>query len=441
MLLRAFALLLLAAPPPLPAVVLLDKQELLLRQRPHPPSAGASPSPRHIVYVLSDNVGHANIGFSRRALAPPGSQPDPGLREVHTPNLDLLASTGVELQRFYTYKMCSPSRSSLLSGRLPHHVNMHNSPQTAPGAGIPAGMTTMPAFLKTAGYHTHQLGKYHVGFSTAQHTPKARGFDTSFGYLFAYNDYLHEWGRMHCPLGGNASSGSVPYAPAEGASCTQRSYAARNLSFITDLWETTADGREGPAYAQNGTGFEETLLASRAEQIIDSHDPSQPLFLFYAMHFLHSPLCVPDDILARFLDIDNEDRRYVAAMAFYMDQLIGRLVARLLARDMWKDTLFVWTSDNGAAIELNTGAKNSFPLRGGYYTNWEGGVRAPALVNGGLLPPAQRGQARTGFVHIADWLATFCALAGCIPNDTMAASYGLGRGVRGGLKINSLSSR
>jgi arylsulfatase A-like enzyme len=68
-------------------------------------------------------------------------------------------------------------------------------------------------------------------------------------------------------------------------------------------------------------------------------------------------------------------------------------------------TVFIWTSDNGAAIELDTGAKNAYPLKGGYTTDWEGGVRAPALVNGGYLPNQQRGKMLDGLVHISDWCA------------------------------------
>ena len=86
------------------------------------------------------------------------------------------------------------------------------------------------------------------------------------------------------------------------------------------------------------------------------------------------------------------------------------------------------TASTGAAIEQNTGAKSSFPLRGGYTTNWEGGVRAAALVNGGLLPAAVRGKklaGATSYVHLCDFYATFCYLAGVNAADTAAERLGL----------------
>jgi arylsulfatase B len=81
------------------------------------PAANAAPRP-HIVVLLTDNMGWANVGFHR-----PPSLP---AREIHTPNVDKLAASGLILDRHYTYKFCSPSRSSFLSGRLPFHVNIYN---------------------------------------------------------------------------------------------------------------------------------------------------------------------------------------------------------------------------------------------------------------------------------------------------------------------------
>ena len=118
----------------------------------------AAPRP-HIVYMLSDNLGWANVGYHRAAMG----RPSP---EVQTPHIDGLVADGIELDRFYTYKFCSPSRSAFLTGRLPIHVNFHNSDQRMPGAGIPLGMTTIAEKLKGAGYATHQIGKWHVGSAT-----------------------------------------------------------------------------------------------------------------------------------------------------------------------------------------------------------------------------------------------------------------------------------
>lgn len=101
----------------------------------------ASPAPKpHIIMMLADNVGWANVGFHR----PPREDP----REVQTPNIDRLHADGLELARHYTYKFCSPSRSAFLSGRLPMHVNIYNDDPSRPFAGVPTNMTTS-GFLLT----------------------------------------------------------------------------------------------------------------------------------------------------------------------------------------------------------------------------------------------------------------------------------------------------
>ena len=115
-------------------------------------------------------------------------------------------------------------------------------------------------------------------------------------------------------------------------------------------------------------------------------------------------------------------------MLNYMDDVVGNVASALKDAGLWNNTLMVWSSDNGAAVELCTGMKNSYPLRGGYYTNWEGGVRANALVNGGLLPQAVRGTKLAGvgsYIHLCDWWATFLFLAGVDPRDDKAAAASL----------------
>eukprot|EP00041_Stephanoeca_diplocostata_P023001 m.557996 g.557996 ORF g.557996 m.557996 type:complete len:626 (+) comp22195_c0_seq1:114-1991(+) len=387
---------------------------------------GAHSKP-HIIYILTDNLGFGNVGYLR-AQTPAGPSP-----EIVTPTLDNLAETGIQLHRFYTYKFCAPSRASLISGRWPIHVNHHNVGLLQPGFGIPENMTTMPRFLKNLGYSTHHVGKWHLGFSTPRKTPLGRGFDSSLGYLFAYNDYLHGFSEEGCEnttLNGTFP-GKVNYTnTSESHMCTSRSIAMRHLHYFTDLWQSgTSD--EGPAYNINGTGFEEGLFVNRVNGIIDGHDASNtdhPLFLYYAMHMLHSPLCVPEEFLDRFSFItDNEDRRYVSAMMLYADHVIDSIVTNLKENGLWANTLFIWTSDNGAAIELDTGAKSAYPLRGGYYTNQDGGVRAPALVNGGILPATMRGKTLSGLMHLCDWLPTLVlgAAGGTNVTDPATATEGL----------------
>jgi len=89
-------------------------------------------------------------------------------------------------------------------------------------------------------------------------------------------------------------------------------------------------------------------------------------------------------------------------MVKYMDDVVGDIVSELKAGDMWNDTLLVFSADNGGPLYITANA-NNYPLRGGKYSDWEGGVRTNAFVSGGVLPEDVHGTTRQEFVHIADW--------------------------------------
>ena len=339
----------------------------------------------HIVFMLVDDWGWANVGYHR----------DPPTREFDTPNIDSLVKEGLELDQHYVYQFCSPSRSSLMTGRLPIHVNdrndglqLYNPNDPVSGfAGIPRNMTGIAAKMKEAGYATHMVEKWHAGTATPDHIPTGRGFDTSFGYLGGANDY---------------------YTEREGGKC--------NKTPMVDLWDT-----DKPATGVNGTGpdnYEEALFAERLQQVVGSRDASTPLFLYYAPHIVHSPYEVPDRYLKKFSFIDDKRRQVYAAMVKYLDDVVGNLTSALKDRGLWDNLLFITSSDNGGPIYQ---AANNYPLRGSKHSDWQGGVRVNAFVSGGYLPEKMRGQKTDGYIHLADWYATLCGLAGVDPTDEEAA--------------------
>ena len=109
------------------------------------------------------------------------------------------------------------------------------------------------------------------------------------------------------------------------------------------------------------------------------------------------------------------------AMVNYLDDVIGEMVNALKARGMWSNTLIVMSSDNGGYL---SGA-NNYPLKGTKGSDWQGGIRVNGFVSGGFLPAAMRGRKTEGYIHLADWYATFSGLAGVDPTDQLAASAGL----------------
>ena len=124
----------------------------------------------HIFLVLADDFGWNNIGWRNK--------------EIRSPHLDKLAADGIKLDRHYVFKYCSPTRSSLLSGRYPLHVNQNNECNSILSrSGIDIRMTLLPAKMKLAGYKTAMTGKWHCGGRTHANLPVNRGFDSHYGFL------------------------------------------------------------------------------------------------------------------------------------------------------------------------------------------------------------------------------------------------------------------
>jgi len=180
------------------------------------------------------------------------------------------------------------------------------------------------------------------------------------------------------------------------------------------------------------TTYEEDIFKSRAVSIIESHNTSIPLFLFYSFHLMHSPLQVPPQYLKRIDELvaaagappfDARNRRTYAAMVLYLDEAVGELAQAFRRRHMWKDTLMIFVTDNGGPL-YEPGAANNFPLRGGKYNDFQGGVATNTFVSGGWLPLRARGSTFHGVVSIADWYAILCGLAGVSSEDEKAAEVG-----------------
>ena len=346
----------------------------------------------HIVFLMVDDWGWANVGYHRNDNS----------KEIVTPNIDKLVKEGLQLDQHYVYKVCSPTRSSFLSGRVPIHVHLGGTNKTVYNPkdpvsgfdGIPRSMTGIGTKMKEGGYATHMVGKWDAEMATPDHTPQGRGFDTSLNYFHHANDF---------------------YTERAGGRCDKTP--------IVDLWATNK-----PAASLNGTGpdgYEEGLFKDQILQIIENHDPTTPLFLYYAAHIVHRPYQVPNKYLEKFDFIDEKYRQIYHAMVNYLDDVIGEVVAALKDHGLWDNLLFITSSDNGGPVQSGGFGANNFPLKGGKTTDWQGGIRENAFVSGGYLPESLRGQKTEGYIHVADWYATFCALAGVDPTDHRAANANL----------------
>jgi len=171
------------------------------------------------------------------------------------------------------------------------------------------------------------------------------------------------------------------------------------------------------AEGKNGT-YTGLLFADEAVRVINEHSvkrPTQPMFMYLALHDTHSPLEAPWPYVAPYAAKWPTDtkRSIFSGMVSYVDETTKNVTNTLRSAGMWDNTLFVWTTDNGSPV--SEGGSNH-PLKGGKGTNWEGGCRVPTFITGGILPPAQRGKVHAGLIAISDWHTTILTLAGVDPS-------------------------
>ncbi|XP_025084343.1 LOW QUALITY PROTEIN: arylsulfatase B-like [Pomacea canaliculata] len=308
----------------------------------------------HIVFIVIDDLGWNDIGFNN---------PD-----IISPNVDRLAREGLILRQSYVQPLCSPSRSSFMTGYFPYRTGLqHLVILPAQPVCAPLNVSTfLPREMKKLGYATHMVGKWHLGFCNWNCTPTFRGFDSFLGYYNAQEDYYD-----------------------------------RVFQGYYDFHDNTTRSTK-----QNGT-YSTFVFQERVREIVSRHNPAQPLFLYLPLQSVHAPLEVPKEYYNMYPNIDNEDRRVFSGMVTAMDDVIGNLTSYLTARGMYNDTLFVLTADNGGGYSMEG---NNYPLRGGKFTVWEGGTRAVALIKGPGLKVT--GAEYDGLIHAVDWMPTIVAAAG-----------------------------
>ncbi|CAE7872685.1 Arsb [Symbiodinium microadriaticum] len=402
----------------------------------------------HVLLFVADCMGWAGLGAHRTAENSAEAQ---GKAETQTPILDNLIRDGVLLERHYTGSSSIPSRQSLISGRLPREFAAPMAGVSNPATfwnpednisgffGVPRNMTGIGSKLKQAGYATHYVGKWAAGHATPEQTPFGRGFDSFLGYLGAENDYWSKQGdaeefiRSICvekfqdfSLYNATYRGGVDDTIAAELGCEER---LKGKSF-----NKHGCNEEDPDDCLPDICHEESMLLEYAMRLIKNHDSSKPLFLTYSSHLVHVPYEFTASASKLEADIQKSvkdsgikeklpwtsPRKGTAVSLASMDSIMGRLVEALKEHGMFEDTLVVFISDNGGSVQVRSGA-NNYPLKSGKFSEWEGGVRTNAFISGGFIPARHRGSSFHGVIHIADWYATLCSLAGVSHVDDVSA--------------------
>lgn len=287
----------------------------------------AEPKRPNVIVILADDLGYGELGFQ-------------GNEEIPTPNIDSIAANGIRFTDGYvaaTY--CSPCRAGLLTGRYPTRFG-HEFNGRGPNVGLPLTETTIADRLKELGYATAAVGKWHLG-DAPRFRPTERGFDEFYGTL-ANTPFFHP------------------------------------TNFVDSRVSNEVQTTEDPNF------YTTDAYAERAVDFIERHK-SQPYFLYLPLNAQHAPLQAPPKYLDRFPSIEEEKRRYFAAMLSAADDAVGRVLAKVRELGQEENTLIVYLSDNGGPTASTT-SKNA-PLRGFKMTTLEGGTRVPfALQWKGTLP-------------------------------------------------------
>jgi arylsulfatase A-like enzyme len=326
----------------------------------------------NILIILADDLGYADLGFQ-------------GCKDIPTPNLDTLASSGVRFTNGYVSgSWCSPTRAGLLTGRYQERWG-HEQAQHA----LSLSEVTIADRLKAAGYATGIVGKWHLGTSP-EHHPQQRGFDEFFGFLRGGHSYMS--GVPHIVFPDRTGAGQDFTATEQGRVLLE-DQILRGTEHV-DEQEYLTD-----AFAREAVSF------------IERHK-KDPFFLFLSFNAVHTPMHATDDRLEKFASIADPMRRIYAAMTLAMDEAVGRVTDKLRQADLEQDTLIFFCSDNGGPTvqKFAYNASQNTPLRGSKGITLEGGIRVPFVISWkGHLPA---GEVYDPQVIQLDFLPTALAAAG-----------------------------
>ena len=328
----------------------------------------AADTPNFLV-ILADDLGIGDVSCYRTA-------------DVHTPSIDRLASGGM---LFTTMRanctVCSPSRAALLTGMYADRAGVPGVIRTHADNSwgyLDPSVPTLASRLKEAGYHTGIVGKWHLGLESPN-TPTERGFDHFHGFL---GDMMDSY-TTHLRHGNNYMRLGTEEIHPEG--------------HATELF----------------TQWAIDYLGERAAS------PDQPFFLYLAYNAPHFPIEPPQEWLDRVHkrqpDLDEKRARNVAFVEHF-DQGVGRVLDALEGSGMAKNTVVVFTSDNGGSLPH---AQNNDPWRGGKQDHYDGGLRVPFLVR---WPGVIEASSRSATVGLSfDIVPTFLEIAGCEPPSALDA--------------------
>ena len=323
----------------------------------------------NVLVILVDDLGYNDVSYN-------------GATQIQTTNIDRLVNSGIKFTSGYvTYPTCTPSRAGLLTGRYPSRFGLEGNLTYAPfddNHGLPIEETLFPERLQEVGYRTGIVGKWQLG-AAPKFNPLNRGFDYFFGFLGGSHDYWR-------------SDTSVP-----------------DEESLTPLIENRGVGEFD--------GYLTDVLTDKAIDFIK--EPGEtPFFLYLAYNAPHGPLQAPDELVEKYSNVDDLDRRIYLAMVDSLDQNIGRVLDALDDSALADNTIVFFLSDNGGLSGGESSTKDHADnglLRAGKNSFHEGGIRVPFVASWPARWP--KGETYTPMVISLDIAATVLELASATLED------------------------
>ena len=324
--------------------------------------AGAKPKTQetrpNILVILVDDLGYGDLSSY-------------GAKDLRTPNIDRLMSAGKRIDNFYANcPVCSPTRASLLTGRYPDMVGVPGVIRTFPRNNfgfLDPNALLLPTVLKTSGYHTAIVGKWHLGLESPN-IPTERGFDYFYGFL---GDMMEDY-YTHRRAGYN-------YMRLNQEKIDPKGHA-------TDLFTQAA-----------------------IDYIRSRKNEKKPFFFYLAYNAPHTPIQPPEEWVEKVKNREKgieEKRARLVALIEHLDDGIGNVIKTLKDSALSENTIIFFISDNGG--QLNVGGQNG-NLNGGKGNMFEGGIRVPMCA---VWPQRIKPGVNTNLVAMTmDIFPTLCDMA------------------------------
>lgn len=314
----------------------------------------------NVIIIYTDDQGTVDLGCY-------------GTSDIHTPHIDSLAKRGVRFRQMYAPSaICSASRAGLLTGRFPARAGVPGNVSSEEGKpGMPTEQVTIAEMMKTAGYTTGHVGKWHLGY-TPETMPNGQGFDYSWGHM---GGCIDNYSQFFYWVGPNRH----------------------------DLW------RNGEHIHEDGLFFQDGMV--REMNAFITRNKKKPFFVYWAINSPHYPLQGTEKWRDYYKGLPAPRSKYNAFVST-LDERIGMVLEHLDQSGLSDNTLIIFQSDHGHSTEERTffGGGSAGAYRGAKGCLFEGGIRVPSIVAlPGVIP---ENQVRDQLVTGVDWLPTIAELCG-----------------------------